>query len=264
MKYKLVAIDLDGTLLRNNHHISEYSKDILRKLDSIGIKVVIATGRSYSSARHKIEDLRLDQPVVCYNGAMVRNGRDHKILEHTSLNSEIAKKLVDISRRENIHLHGFYNGEFLHEKVTESSKLYSETSGLEGKIVNLDDYYNKEFTKVMFIADHETLLPIEEEVNSLFKGNIYMAFSKPFFLEVMDVSASKANALERIIKRLGITRDEVIAFGDGLNDLEMLEFAGKAIVMKNGVESLKERFDNSKYTNQEDGVARYLEEMYLK
>lgn len=263
MNYKLVAIDLDGTLLRSDHNISEYSKDVLRKLDEKGIKVVIATGRSYSSARHKIKDLKLDQPVVCYNGAMIRNGKTHEILEHCSLKPEISRKLIEIARREDIHFHGFYNGEFLHEKVTESSKLYQEVSGLEGQVVNFEDYFDHEYTKGMFIADHDELLPIEKEVRDLFQNNIYMAFSKPFFLEVMDSSASKANALNRIIEEEGIKREEVIAFGDGLNDAEMLEFAGKAIVMKNAVDVLREKYENSKYSNDEDGVAKYLEELFL-
>lgn len=263
MTYKLIAIDLDGTLLRNNHDISEYSKEILKQLDKKGLKIVIATGRSYSSARHKILDLTLNQPVVCYNGAMIRNGKTHEILEHSSLKSEISRKLIEIARRDDIHFHGFYNGEFLHEKVTESSKLYQKTSGLEGQVVNFDNYYDHEYTKGMFIADHEVLVPIEKEIRELFGDSIYMAFSKPFFLEVMDSSASKANALNRIIKKEGIKQEEVLAFGDGLNDAEMLEFAGKAIVMKNGVDALKEKYENTKYTNNEDGVAKYLEEMFL-
>lgn len=263
MTYKLVAIDLDGTLLRGNHKISEYSKEILRRIDKLGVKVVIATGRSYSSARHKITDLNLDQPVVCYNGAMIRNGKNHEIIEHSSLDPAISRKLIEISRREDIHFHGFYNGEFLHEKVTESSKLYQDTSGLDGQVVNFDEYFDHEYTKGMFIADHEILLPIEKEVREMFLDKIYMAFSKPFFLEVMDVSASKANALDRIIKKEGIKREEVIAFGDGLNDAEMLKFAGKAIIMKNGVDSLKSLYENSKYTNDEDGVAKYLEKLFF-
>lgn len=263
MNYKLVAIDLDGTLLRSDHNISEYSKEVLRKLDKKGIKVVIATGRSYSSARHKIKDLKLDQPVVCYNGAMVRNGKTHEILEHSSLNPSISKKLIDIARRENIHFHGFYNGEFLHEKVTESSKLYQEVSGLDGQVVNFDDYFDHEYTKGMFIADHDELLPIEKEIRELYQNSVYMAFSKPIFLEVMDSSASKANALQRIIDREGIKKEEVLAFGDGLNDSEMLEFAGKAIAMRNAVDVLRDKYENSKYSNDEDGVAKYLEELFL-
>lgn len=263
MKYKLVAIDLDGTLLRDNHEISEYSKRVLREIDRSGIKVVIATGRSYSSARHKIKDLKLNQPVVCYNGAMVRNGLNHEILEHCGLNPDISRKLIKIARREDIHLHGFLEGEFLHEKVSASSKLYSETSGLDGMVVNFDDYPDAVFTKMMFINDHDRLVPIEKEVRDLFNNSIYMAFSKPFFLEVMDSTASKANALDRIIKKEGIKREEVLAFGDGLNDKEMLEFAGKAVVMCNGHEDLRNKFENTKYSNDEDGVAKYLETLLV-
>ncbi len=263
MKYKLIAIDLDGTLLRNDHKISEYSKDILRKLDKSGIHVVIATGRSYSSARHKIADLGLDQPVVCYNGAMVRNGATHEIIEHSTLNSTISKKLIEISRREKIHFHGFHNGDFHHEWKSDSSKLYEDTSGLVGQIVNFDDNIDRRYTKGMFISDHESLVPLEKEISELFSKDVYMAFSKPFFLEVMDSSASKANALGRIIERLGIKQSEVISFGDGLNDTEMLDFAGKAIVMKNGVKLLRDRFENSRLSNEEDGVAKYLEELYF-
>lgn len=259
MKYKLVALDLDGTLLDNNHSISPYTGRVLKELDRRGIKVVIATGRSYSSLKPKIHEFKLEHPVICYNGAMIRDGKTDEILFNSTLNEEISGRLIKIARREKIHFHGFCKGDFLHEFKSESSEYYESLSGLKGVITDFNKLDSYNFTKGMFIAENYLLQKIEKEVRELYDGHIYMAFSKPIFLEVMDIEASKARALNRIIKEYGIERSEVIAFGDGLNDKEMLEFAGKGIVMCNGHEDLKKRFENSRYNNDEDGVARYIE-----
>lgn len=264
MKYKLVALDLDGTLLNSDHEISDYSGRVLKKLDKLGIKVVIATGRSYSSLKPKIHEYKLEHPVVCYNGAMIRDGKTDKILFNSTLKEDISQTLIDISRRESIHFHGFYLGDFLHEFKSESSDYYESLSGLKGVITDFNDLESYNFTKGMFIGDHDLLKKLEVEIRDKYDGQIYMAFSKPVFLEIMDIEASKAKALDRIIKEYGILREEVIAFGDGLNDSEMLKFAGKGIVMCNGHEDLKKRFENSKYTNDEDGVARYLEDLLVE
>lgn len=261
MKYKLVALDLDGTLLNDKSVVSEFTKKTLQKLNNSGIYIIIATGRSYTSLKPIISELGLIHPIICYNGAMIRNGVNDKIIMNSSVPDEVSRALIDISRREHIHFHGFINGEFHYENDSKSSTTYQKLSGLTGVISNFDNYKELSFTKCMFIGDNVKLLTIEKEITSLYEKKSYIAFSKPTFLEIMNFNASKANALSSLATGYGIKRDEIIAFGDGLNDLEMLEFAGKGVVMKNGYESLKSMFEVSEYTNSEDGVAKYLEKL---
>lgn len=258
MKYKLIATDLDGTLLNSEHSISSFTAEVLKEIDNRGIKIVIATGRSYTSLKPRVHALGLEHPIICYNGAMIRDGRDDSIIHNSTITEDVAKTLINISRRDGVHLHGFLDGNFHYEQDTVYSDGYRSLSGLEGNCTNLDKLYSREFTKAMFIGEPETLKSIEEEIRPLLGDRCYIAFSKPTFLEIMDISASKSNALKYLIEEYGIDRSEVIAFGDGLNDEDMLHFAGRGVVMKNGYESLKEKFEVTEFSNDEDGVAKVL------
>jgi Cof subfamily protein (haloacid dehalogenase superfamily) len=236
---------------------------VLKQIDKLGIKVIIATGRSYSSASIKIKDLNLDQPVICFNGSMVRNGKTHQIIEHSTLSTRESWELIKISREAGIHFHGFLDEEFLYEIEGEGARIYRDVSGLTGKCIKFDDYTELPLTKGMFVAENSILLELEKKLKAKFGKDLYITLSKPTFLEVMNPSASKANALERLIKSLNIKREEVLAFGDGPNDEELLEFAGRGIVMKNGHQSLKDKYEILNYTNQEDGVAKFLQKHFL-
>lgn len=257
----MIALDLDGTLLNNENTISEYTSDVLKKLDDQGIKIVIATGRSYSSLKPKIKQLKLEHPVVCYNGAMIRDGKTDEILYNSTIPPDIINSLIQIARRESLHFQGFIEGEFYYENESKHSEFYKNLSGLEGKIVNFDTLGTILMTKSMFISEHENLERIEKEVRTKFSDRAYIAYSKPTFLEIMNITASKSKALNKLVLEYGLTSDDVIAFGDGPNDEDMLSYAGKGIVMKNGYSDLKDKFEVSEYTNNEDGVARYLEKL---
>ncbi|MGL1890464.1 MAG: Cof-type HAD-IIB family hydrolase [Spirochaetaceae bacterium] len=261
MKYKLIALDLDGTLLDSKGSISNFTANILKELELKGVKIVIATGRSYSSLKPKIHILKLEYPVICYNGAMIRDGKTDEIIHDSNLPEDIAKDLIKVSRRDNITLVSYINGDFYYEKETIETQKYAELTGLSGIKVNFDKLKQLSFTKCILIDEHQTLINLEKEFIPKFNKVGYIAFSKPTFLEFMDISASKAKALDSVAKTYGIKQHEIIAFGDGLNDLEMLEYAGKGIVMKNGFQSLKDKFENSDFTNDQDGVAKYMEKL---
>ncbi|OQY38272.1 MAG: hypothetical protein B6229_06315 [Spirochaetaceae bacterium 4572_7] len=163
MKYKLIAIDLDGTLLNSSNRITPYTIEVIKQLDRMGIKIVIATGRSYSSLRHKIAELELKQPVICYNGAMIRDGASHEIVFNSSIPPNISKELVNISRDQNIHFHGFVDGEFLYERDSQSSQYYRDLSGLDGLKIDFNTLEELNFTKGMFIGEHTTLKKLEKQ-----------------------------------------------------------------------------------------------------
>jgi Cof subfamily protein (haloacid dehalogenase superfamily) len=261
MKYKLIALDLDGTLFNDSSLVTEYTKSILDRLSAIGIIVVIATGRSYTSLKPKIKQLNLKYPIICYNGAMIVDSTNDGIIMNTAVPDDLSRECINIARRHKIHLHGFINGDFYYENTTKQSKYYQDLSGLEGVLTNFDNLESLSFTKCMFIGDNSELLKIEEEIRVNYEERCYMAFSKPSFLELMDFNASKSKALSKLANDYGIKKEEIIAFGDGLNDLDMLKYAGKGIAMKNGYDSLKIKFENSEFTNNEDGVAKHLEKL---
>jgi Cof subfamily protein (haloacid dehalogenase superfamily) len=190
MRYKLVALDLDGTLFNSESTITQYTSRVLRALDQKGIKIVIATGRSYSSLKPKIKELKLEHPVVCYNGAMIRNGKNDEILYNSTLPEDIARGLIEIARKENMHLQGFIDGEFHYEQESKHSRFYSQLSGLQGKKVDFDSLINIGFTKAMFISEPENLSRIEGSVRELYSNRAFIEYSKPTFLELMNITAS--------------------------------------------------------------------------
>lgn len=261
MKYKLIALDLDGTLLNDSKVISEFTKSILQKLEEKGVKVIIATGRSYSSLKPVIKELNLENPVICYNGAMIRDGKTDEITYHSQLPVNVARDVIKLSRRDNISLVGYKDGDFCYEKVTPQVISYSGLTGLGGVLVDFDTLDDLLFTKCILIDDHSILLESQKELMAKHREASNIAFSKVTYLEFMDISASKGKALHSVATQYGIKPDEIIAFGDGQNDLEMLEYAGKGIIMKNGFEILKDKFENSEYTNDQDGVAKYMERL---
>ncbi len=261
MKYKLVALDLDGTLFNDNSEISEYTKDVLHRVETLGVKIVIATGRSYTSLKPKIHKLKLEHPVICYNGAMIRDGKTDEVIQSSTVNPVVVKELIRVSREKNIYFHVFKNGQFYYEIINEHLTFYQNLSGLDGVKCNFDSFDLSDLSKCMFIGQHNELLTVQNYLNPIFSDQAYIAFSKPYFLEIMDITASKSKALDYLAKGYNISRDEIIAFGDGLNDVDMLRYAGKGVAMKNGFESLFDEFEKSEFTNHQDGVAIYLEKL---
>lgn len=263
MKIEAVATDLDGTLLNSEHKISEYNKKVLRKVTEIGIPVIIATGRIYTSLYKYKAELDLKTPVVCYNGAMVVDGMTDEKIYDVVLDKEIVKEIVNIARTENVHLNLFHGSEWYIEQTREEVETYKNTSGLEYHLLNEDDFENKLVNKLMFVGENQKLLQIEKILNEKFGNRIYKAFSRPYFLEVLDKNVSKGVSLLEVLKRMNINKENVIAFGDAENDAEMIEGVGMGIAMANASDKLKSKAKHVADTNDNDGVGRFLNE-YLK
>lgn len=262
MKYKIAAVDLDGTILNEENQVTEYTKKVLHRLGEAGVKIVIATGRSYSSLKPIQEFLELDNPIVCYNGAMIRDGKTGEPLFSSVVPEDVASVLVDLSRQYGVHFHGFSHEQLYFERESEQSAFYENHSGLKGTLTDFKKQDVMALTKGMFIADNHVLKEIRDILLSRFGSRIYTAFSKPIFLEVMDKEASKARALFRVLNMYNLKREELVAIGDSYNDVEMLNFAGLGVLMKNGTEALKESYINTDFDNNEDGAARFLNQLF--
>lgn len=254
---KAVVLDLDGTLLGSDHKITEINKKTLKKLMTQGIEVFIATGRSYDAMREYHEELNLETPAICYNGAKIayKDGRVEEFL----IEGEEFEELVKIGRETETHLN-LYQDEVwkVENSKNQETKDYIEVSGLQPKEANFDTLEKRYTTKGLYIGDHEKLLKLEEIVKERLKDKIHTTFSKPYFLEILKGDSNKGTTMERILKGYNIELKDAIAFGDGLNDIEMLEAAGIGVAMANSFEELKKIADDITDSNDESGVGNYL------
>lgn len=259
--YKLIVSDLDGTLVDKNKNVSEYTKKIVTLLKERGIEFIIATGRSYKGAKHVYDTLELDSEIVCNNGTTIYNNKGELIFQRT-LDFNVVCEIFKKSLKEDCLFFAtfgtqVYIGEGTIEKV--NSFLYAP---LENPIeVNIDNINSYTFEKIVLIdKDNEKLRYLATYFSKYDEINTFI--SQEDYLDIVHFETSKGKALEAIAKLKDINLEHTIAFGDAFNDYEMLKVAGKGLVMKNGFEDLKKEFDTLELTNDENGVAKYLSNLF--
>lgn len=231
--FRLLALDLDGTLLNPAHQIPERTKAALRTVRERGITPVIVTGRMQRSAAPYAKQLAMEGlPMVTYNGAFVSLFPSTQPLYHEPLSLESAKELAAFCEREGVYLHGYQDDELCIPALTPEAKGYQELAGIEGKVVGpLTAWLAAPQTKMIAISTPERIAELQPTVQALLGDAANVTISNPTYLEVMSSKVSKGKALAAVAERLGVQQAEVLAIGDGLNDLEMLRWAGTGVAM---------------------------------
>ena len=266
MKNKIRAcfFDLDGTLIRSDHSISPAVIRAIGRLEAEGVSPVIATGRSYEALLPVKEELNIHSPVICYNGAMIVDGKDGSVMARHAVPDEEARNAIALARQKDYHILAYRNGELLYEKERPEAAEYSEHIKITGRIVNFDDYDSLNLTKCLMIADHEELLPVQEEIRQICGDRINVFFSNPRYLEIVNSKVDKGRAVEEVMRLLGSTAAQAMAMGDGYNDLPMLQTARWGVVMGNALPGMKELFppERTALHCDEDGAPRYLADFF--
>lgn len=268
MAYKMIVLDMDDTLLRDDHTVSPRTKQALMDAQEMGVKVVLASGRPTFAMWDVAEELELKKfgsYILSFNGAKITNCQTHEELFSSTLPAETAHKLFELSRRENVWIHT-YNGDLI---VTEEANPYTDIeaniTGLPMDVVgSFVEAVTEPVVKVLMVEDPEKLAEVEKTLQKELAGQLTVLRSKPFFLEFTELGVTKGTSLNQLINELGITRDEVIAMGDSYNDITMIEFAGLGVAMGNAPDVIKEKADFVTASNMEDGVAKVIEEFVLK
>ena len=263
---KLVALDLDDTLLDLRLKISEACVRAIQEVREKGIRVTISTGRMYSSALPYAQQLEIDVPLITYQGAWVKNSLSGEVLYCKPVPGKLAREVMQFLKGEGVHYHSYYNDQLVMESLSEEGRFYAQLAGVEAILV--DDLIARldksEAMKIMAIShDEKQLLDMERNLKVYYGDNLHITRSKPYFLEVMHREANKAKALEVIARHYGIDRQEIMAIGDSYNDLEMIEWAGLGVAMGNAFESVKDAADFVTTSNEEEGVAEALRRFVL-
>lgn len=270
MKYKLVAIDMDGTLLNSNNQVSERTRKTIENAKTKGTHIVLSTGRVLKSALSYSKSLNLKNPIVACNGAIIVD-EDANVIYKKPIDNNLVKEIVALARSKNIYYHFYDESRFYsHIRVEEVLKFYNE--GNENTSIDLKIFKNIEeiiglkdlnVYKFLFIDDNKNKLQsLRDELNKL--ENISTSSSWTNNIEAMGQNVSKGEALRQLCNRLQIKSEEIIAIGDSENDLSMLKFAGLGVAMGNGGQVIKKQADYITDSNDEDGVAKVIEKFVLE
>ncbi|MEJ6950270.1 Cof-type HAD-IIB family hydrolase [Natronospora cellulosivora (SeqCode)] len=264
MQYKLLVLDLDDTLLNKNHEITEETKKTILKVKEKGVELVIATGRMYCSALPYLKELSVPGAAITYNGAYIKDYLKDELIYHQAVDLKIARVILEEAEKADLYTNIYIDDKLFVEKKNELSDLYTEISDVEAEPVGrLLDFIHTDPTKILFIEkDLEKLKYYKEYFQEEYKGTIAVTRSKDFYLEIMDPAVSKGSAIKKVADKSGISLEEVVAIGDGWNDLEMIKAAGLGVAMGNADEEIKKQADMLAPEHDKEGVSTALKEIF--
>ncbi len=262
--YKLIVCDLDGTLLTPEHRLGEYSRSVLARLREQGTDVMLASGRHFQDIRLLSEQLGGNGCLISSNGAAVHD-RQARLLHRTALDPECVRFLVGDPAFRGVHVNVFRSEDWLVERAEPDLLRYHQASGFRYRVTDLGAMEPDDVLKIFFFGEPSELKRLERLVLERFGDRLSSTFSLPVTLEFMAGGVSKGAALARVAESMGIALAEVIAFGDGMNDQEMLNRVGTGIRMANADPRLKAALPHLEEigSNRDESVARYLEDVFL-
>ena len=263
--YKLVISDLDGTLLNENHLLSEYTKKAIEKLNEKGVPFFLATGRHFIDLFDLKKELKLPETYsISCNGARVHGPNGELLISH-DINDDIANEVLSLEIDAEIS-HSVFTDDKIYVFDKKELEAYGERQHMPFEFVNKDNFKVKNAIKWFYHSEnHDKLVKLDNMIKEKWGKHIDTMFSMDQCLEIMPKHVSKGYAIKEIAKLENININEIIAFGDGFNDLEMLSIVGKGCIMGNASEKLKKALPNNEIIglNYEDAVAKYLEKLYL-
>lgn len=264
MEYKLLAVDIDGTLLNNKREITEKTKKRIHEAIDKGIVFTICSGRPVQGVQLITNQLEVDIPVITYNGAMVITGTSKNIIYSCTMKEEDVLMIDRLGKERNTTITIWSDNQLFVNRVDERAANYSQLSGIDPKLYcDVRELLNKGINKMLWYDEVKRINAFEREMHGLLRPSVNFHTSQPFFLEFVDVKASKAIALGKLGEHYGIRQEQMIAVGDGFNDLSMIEYAGLGVAMDNAPEGVKKAADFITLSNEEDGVGHVIEKFLL-
>ncbi len=267
MKYKMLVLDLDDTLLNDELQISAKNKQKLMEAQEKGIYVVLASGRPTQAMLQFAKELQLDKYnsfIISYNGAIITDVSKNLIIFEQSLTKEEIHDLHTFSKENQLHILTYKENQIISDTESEYINVEKDLTGLPiNKVLDFKKEINQPAVKCILL-DHPERLKGFEPVLKDQKKDLSVAISKPFFLEVMPKGIDKGASIHRLANKLSIKQDEVIAVGNADNDLSMVEYAGLGIWVDNVSPLLRDKADYIVASNNNDGVAEVVDRFILR
>lgn len=273
MKYKLICLDMDGTLLNRDNIVSEINKEAIKKAHDKGVKVAITTGRIFTSAKYYAGLIGIEAPIIASNGSYIREKDKEEVIYECLLGKENCEKIWSI-----IEKYDFFNCFNTHDTIISNKPFPSKYTYFElnddlpknmkiklevaSDLKETFQKYNDRILKAICISkDYDKIRKAKEEILTYDEFEVVSSNLNNF--EIMKKGVSKGKAVERLAQFYGFSREDIICIGDAENDLSMIEYAGMGIVMGNAEDYVKHKADYVTDTNNNDGVAKAIEKFIL-
>jgi Cof subfamily protein (haloacid dehalogenase superfamily) len=252
-----LACDLDRTLITVDYSLRPRTRAALDAARGRGMRVIVVTGRMFQSVRPYLTG---PEPVVCYQGAAVVDPTSGEFLRHEPIPTELAREAIGAIQGTGHGLNCYVDDELYVARVTPEAERYASFQRLELHVVGpLLEWLERPPTKLVVVGDPADLDVLGRELRAQFDGRLFIAKSLPFFLELAHRHVSKGTGLQFVADLLGFGPAETIAFGDGENDFELLDWAGYGIAVDNAHDPLKARADFVCPAADDEGVAQVIE-----
>ncbi|MDU5149580.1 Cof-type HAD-IIB family hydrolase [uncultured Anaerococcus sp.] len=259
---KLIAFDLDGTLLNENRELSEYNIRAIKKLIKKDIKIVIATGRPYAGFSRflaQLGTLGKDNYSITNTGSIIRENIAEGNIKLNAMNLNHYLFIKNIAKNyENLQV-AFYTDDYLYiDEKNPNEAFIHDKNILKMETRDTAAYENEPICRINIMGKKELLDNFQKENLSILEENFSTMRNETFSFEILNKNSSKGKSLEFLSDHLNIERDQVMAFGDNVNDIEMIEYAGTSVAMENGKNELKSKAKYLAKSNSHDGVAKFL------
>lgn len=265
--YKLIALDMDGTLLNEEKQISPANYEAIQQARENGVKVVLASGRPLVGFKRYLEELNLiseNEYAVAFNGALVQSSEGNEIISKTTLTVEDYKYLYELSKELKVNIHALTESMVISPKDNKYTRLEAEMNHISSEIIAVEDVAeNTTIVKVMFIDEPELIEEIMEKIPEEVRNTYTIVRSAPFFLEFLHKSVNKGAGVAALAEKLNIKQEEVICIGDAGNDIHMIKYAGLGVAMGNAFPEVKKAANFITKTNEQDGVAHIINKFIL-
>ena len=259
-----VVFDLDDTMLRDDLTISDYSVRVLRALHARAFHIIAASGRSQFSMKPYVDQIGCLSAYISCNGAEIWDGLTHSLIRQELFSVDLSREIARFAETCGCYAQVYEGSCFYFNQYGPWAEQYASATRLTGIYVGkLSDYIHEPRNKILLIDHEERIASLYHEAVRQFKGRAAVTCSKPIYLEFNPLNAVKGTALKTVCGQLGIHPEDAVAFGDSLNDLSMLQTAGKGIAVANAWQEILPFCDDVCRSNNEDGPAVWLNEHFL-
>lgn len=268
MNYRMIVLDLDGTLTNRKKEISPRTKEALFELKRQGGIIVLASGRPTYGVMPLAEELQLKESggyVLSFNGGCMIDCRTDEVVFAKELPVSSNQKIIQMAKEYGVNVLTYEGNTIITPNAADE---YVEREAFINKlevkeISDMESYVNFPVVKFMMLEEGNYLAMAEPKVKAALGRDYSVYRSEPFFLEILPKGIDKAASLERLLAKLGMRREEMIACGDGYNDLSMIQYAGLGVAMENAVLPVKKAADFVTFSNDNDGIAHVIEKFML-
>jgi len=269
MNYRIIALDLDGTLTNSKKEIPASTLHALLDIQEKGYKVVLASGRPTPGMRDLAKKLQLGRYgsyILSYNGGEITECSTNRVVYKKTLPREIVPEIFAFAKAHNIGLLTYTDDCIITGTVIDRfMEKESAINGLPIKFVpNFTEYVDFDINKCLLTGEPDYLASMEIKLNEIYGTSFNIYRSEPFFLEFMPQNIDKAHGLNILLSDIGLTPEQLICCGDGYNDITMIEFAGLGIAMENAQERVKSVADYITRSNDDNGILHVIEKFIWK